>query len=159
MKKFRWPGQKASKQEDVGPVTDLDAIVAEAVPFRFNGKIHEIKPIDLEGFLKFTNAQINLRKKADDGELLDAAILAKNYHLVISAVCDTVTLNDVKSMSQAQVAALYQLVLDAITGQVESVEDDGTVKKKRMKNPIYDIARQTSLKSAPPTSDGHPDKL
>lgn len=153
-----WP-RTAKKQEDIGPVTDLDAIIAESVPFRFNGKIHKIKPIDLEGFLKFTNAQINLRKKADDGELLDANTLAKNYHLVITAVCDTVTLDDIKSMSQVQIAALYQLVLDAITGQVESVEDDGTVKKKRMKNPIYDIARQTSSKSVPPISDGHQDKL
>jgi len=150
-----WPKKAKEIKPDVKPVADLDAIIAEPIPFRFKGKIHLIKPIELEEYLKFANAQSDLMQTSEEDGSLPAKILAEKYHRVISAVCDTISLDDVLSMSQAQVAALYQLVIDAITGQV----DKGDGKKKRLKIPIYEYAQASSLKSAAQHSVGRPNKL
>lgn len=143
MKKF-WPTRQAHRNRDIEPVTDLDALIAEPVPFRYNGKIHNIKPIALDEFLKFTNAQANLMDaiKKDDVKLT-ADDLAGRYHSVISSLCDTISLDDVRNMSQPQVAALYQLVIDQVTGQVNT----GDGKKKRMKIPLYQSAPEVPLSS------------
>lgn len=148
MKMKLWPSRTNARA--VEPVTDLDAIVAEPVPFRFGGKIHFIKPVLLDEFLKFSNAQATFSNKMNDDVLLTPTGLAEQYHKVISSVCDTISLKDVLKMEQAQVAALYQLVLDAVTGQV----DTGDGKKKRKKVQIYDSAQRSSLPSAPESSDG-----
>lgn len=115
-----WPARTKSKV-DV-PVTDLDAIVSESVPFRFQGRIHELKPISLAEYLKFLNAMTEMNAAFQDKEAatpMTARDLAAKYHAVISAVCDSITLDDVMKMEQAQVAALYQLVIDQVTGQVD----------------------------------------
>lgn len=127
-----WP---ARSKASIGPVTDLDAIVSESVTFRFKGKVHNLKPISLAEYLKFINAMAEMNKAFEekDKSPLTAKDLASKYHAVIAAVCDTITLDDILSMEQAQVAALYQLVIDQITGQV----DHGDGKKKRMRVPIY----------------------
>lgn len=146
-----WPARSA-KQPD-GPIVDLDAIIAEPVPFRFRGKIHVLEPIDLESFLKFTSAQAELMRTLNDKENpLGADEFAQKMHRLYSSVCKTLTLQDVQKMEQSQVAALYQLVLDLTTGQV----DKGDGKKKRTKIPIYDIARASSSPSVPKPSDGAP---
>lgn len=137
-----WPAR--SKASD-GPVQDLDAIVAEPVSFRFKGKIHTLKPFSLAEFLKFTNAQsalMNLLK--DEDTLISSNDLAKKYLAVIGSVCDSITLEDILAMEQVQVAALYQLVIDMVTGQVQ--QSDG--KKKRQKLQIYDSVQHSSSQSA-----------
>ena len=150
MKSKFWP-TRSKAVSDTEPVTDLDAIVAEPVPFRFKGKIHFLKPFSLEEFLKFTNAQTRLTNSLSSTEQISPKELAEKYHSVISSVCDTITVQDILSMEQAQVAALYQLVIDLVTGQV----DIGDGKKKRKKLDLYDSARASSLPNAPPNSGGH----
>jgi hypothetical protein len=118
-----WPARTKALEE--APVADLDAIVAEPVPFRSKGKVHYLKPFSLAEFLKFVNAKGNL-EKAMTGSALTPEHLAHAYHAVIAAVCDTITVDDILSMEQVQVAALYQLVIDMVTGQVDS----GDGKKK-----------------------------
>ncbi len=136
-----WPA-RSRHQDETGPVADLDAIVAEPVPFRFKGRIHTLKVVDLEHFLKFTNAQSALMKAAGDQKSspMTPRDLAIKYHQVINPLCDTITVDDIMSMEQVQIAALYQLITDMVTGQV----DFGDGKKKRQKIPIYDIARASS---------------
>lgn len=144
---MKWPGVKAKTLKETGPVTDLDAIVAESVHFRFKGKLHEIKPVTLEEFLKFSNAQAALmdKIKSDDSKLTPDK-LVQQYHQVISAVCDSITVEDIKGMEQVQVAALYQLVIDQVTGQVKA--SDGQ-KKSRQKIQIYDPVQPSSSPNAP----------
>lgn len=153
-----WPARsKALKDKDVEPVTDLDAIVAEKIPFRFQGKIHYIKPIALDEFLKFTNAQAQMSVILNDkSSSITAQELANQYYKIISAVCDSITLEDILNMEQAQVAALYQLVLDAVTGQVD-VGSDG--KKKRKKLQIYESVARSSSPNAVENSAGPHRKL
>lgn len=140
----------AAKQDD-GPISDLDAIIVKSVPFRFKGKIHRLDPINLEDFLKFTSAQATLMTAMSNQELqLSAKDLAQKIFNVFSSVCSTLTLDDVLAMEQVQVAALYQLVLDMVTGQV----DMGEGKKKRAKIPLYDIVRASFSPNAQRPSAG-----
>jgi hypothetical protein len=133
-----WP---ARTQNTDGPITDLDAIVAEPVYFRFKAKNHKLEPVSLEDFLKFTNAHDSLMRAIKDPETrLTPHELAEKMHNIFHSVCKTITLQDVLSMEQVQVAAIYQLIIDMVTGQV----DMGEGKKKRTKLPIYDIARASS---------------
>ena len=129
-----WPSRTKAMKE-IEPVTDLDVIVSEPVPFRYKGKIHYLKPMQLDEFLKFTNAQAHLMDAIRKEDVkLSAKELADRYFAVISAVCESITIDDIMNMEQAQVAALYQLVIDLVTGQV----NQGEGKKKRLKVPLYE---------------------
>lgn len=144
-----WPA-RSNKSKATEPIADLDAIIAQSVAFKYKGKIHTLKPMTLEEFLKFTNAQSALLTLLKDDQQLTPKALAESYLGVISSVCDTITLDDIMDMEQAQVAALYQLVIDLVTGQV----DTGEGKKKRQKLDIYDYEPVSSSPSAPESSAG-----
>jgi len=139
-----WPARTSKKQN--GPVADLDAIVAEPVYFRYGGNVHTLKPMSLETFLRFTNAQSSLMDSLREDKTLTGKELAERYHDVISSVCDTITVNDILSMEQVQVAALYQLVIDLVTGQVDM--GGGESKKKRQKINIYESVQASSSPSS-----------
>lgn len=145
-----WPSRTKAQREQE-PIADLDVMISEPVPFRYNGKIHYLKPMQLDEFLKFTTAQFYLMEaiKKDDVKLTGKQ-LAERYFAVISSVCDTIKLDDIMTMEQAQVAALYQLVIDLVTGQTNT----GEGKKKRMRIPLYDSVQVSSSESAPANSVG-----
>jgi hypothetical protein len=116
-------------------VSDLDALVSEPIAFRFNGEVHEIKPVSTLELLSFTNAFAELQElngRADSitvGELVDA------YTSVISSVCPSITREHVESMTQAQVAALFQLVMDSVVGRAHAapgVEPESEDAKKKL---------------------------
>lgn len=146
-----WPTRTKATQ-NIGPVADLDAIISEPVPFRFKGRIHYLKPMQLDEFLKFSNAQstliaaLNATAEDDKEKRLSGKRLAGMYHAIVASVCDTITLDDILSMEQAQVAALYQLVIDLVTGQVDPT---GEGKKKRQKLNLYESALPLSSPNAP----------
>lgn len=149
-----WPTR--TKHVDTEPVTDLDAIIAEPVSFRYKGKIHTLRPMRLDEFLKFTNAQANLMGSLKDtANPMTAKALAKKYHEVVFSVCETITIDDILGMEQVQVAALYQLVIDLVTGQVKTGDDS---KKKRQKIPLYESVQPLSSPSAPESLVGQPPK-
>jgi hypothetical protein len=146
-----WPARtKAQAPKDV-PVTDLDAIVAEPVYFKYHGKIHRVEPVTFEDFLKFTNAQSELFSSNRNNEKMTPEQLVARYYSVISSLCKTVSLEDIRSMEQVQIAALYQLIMDMVTGQVKL--EDGK-KKTRQKIQLYESVERSSLPNAPESSDG-----
>lgn len=150
-----WPGRGSKSPASQEPVTDLDAIVCEPIRFRYEGKIHLLKVVGLDTFLAFSNAQHQLMKAVADDEIkLSAADLGKKYLSVIQPLCPTLKLEDIMSMEQVQIAALYQLVIDMISGQVDL--GPGTEKKKRSRLPIYDTVERSSSPNAPENSDGPP---
>ncbi len=142
-----WPSRTKHAE---GVVADLDAIIAEPVPFKFRGKMHKLKPFSLAEYLKFVNAKMSLEQSMSSTDPLTAEQLATAYHAVIASVCDTITVKDIMSMEQVQVAALYQLVIDMVTGQV----DVGDGKKKRMRMDLYASAPHSSSPNAPESLDG-----
>lgn len=128
------------KKASVEVITDLDAIVNDSIHFRYKGRIHEIKPISLEAFLKFTQANTAFLANMGGEKDITPDQLVNEYQSLISSVCSTITRQDIEDAEHAQLAALYQLIVDAVTGQV----DKGDGKKKRVRLPIYEYAEQSS---------------
>jgi hypothetical protein len=108
-------------------VADLDVIDVKPVAFRFNGETHLLKPVTTKEFLKASEsfAKMDAMSKSDNQVPIEEVIDV--YADLISSLCDTVNRDDILNMSQAQVAALLQLIIDHVTGRV--VKDE-------KKNPI-----------------------
>lgn len=109
-----WP---ARQKHTADLVADLDAMVSEAIAFKLHGKQHIVKPISLEEFLKYTNAYSQIWNSTDEKKKLTNEQFIEMYHQLFSSVCDTITVDDIKKMSQAQVGALFQLISDTVTGK------------------------------------------
>lgn len=111
-------GEKFKNKNSVhSVVTDLDAILESPGYVRLHGKTHTIKPVLVEEFFAFANAlaaikQIEGTEKVTVDDLVDA------YWGIISPVCPTITKEDIRACTQAQVAALVQLVTDHTTGRL-----------------------------------------
>lgn len=117
-----------------GPIVDLDAISRDPVPFRFEGKTHFISPISVEEFLRFTNANAAFIERLKSEKPLTSDELVESYAGVIGSVCPTIEAAHIARMEQAQVAALYQLVIDTVTGRVKTAEAE----KKTARLGIYE---------------------
>lgn len=111
-------------------VSDLDALVAEPIAFRFKGRVHEIKPISTIELLKFTNAFATLQALSAKSGTVSVEELVSAYAEVISSVCPSITRADVEEMTQAQVGALFQLVMDSVTGKAHASPGSNDGEKK-----------------------------
>jgi hypothetical protein len=118
---------KPARQDNVPIVSDLDAMVAVSVPFRFNGKIHNIKPISVLEFYQYTQALGKL-VELKDAEKVSGEELVDCYFNLFKAVCDTITHQDIEKMSTSQASALFALTLDCVTGKAQA--DQENEKKK-----------------------------
>lgn len=117
-----------------GPIVDLDAISRDPVPFQFEGVVHFISPISVEEFLHFTNANAAFMERLKSEKPLTSEELVESYAGVIGSVCPTIEAAHIARMEQAQVAALYQLVIDTVTGRVKTAEAE----KKTARLGIYE---------------------
>lgn len=111
-----WPSRTQKQKSDL--VADLDALLDESIGFRLHGKDHDIRPISAKEFFKFTNAYARLSELSETKEI-PAEKLIEGYYEVFSSVCDTITLEDVKQMSLAQVGALFQLIIETVSGRAQ----------------------------------------
>lgn len=114
-------------------VSDLDALIAEPIAFRFQGRVHEIQPISTLELVRFTNAWASLSELNGKSDAISVSDLVDAYTKVISAVCPSITRSHVEDMTQAQIAALFQLVMDSVVGKshVEPDQTDDSKKKLR----------------------------
>lgn len=98
-------------------VADLDAIKAEPVLFVLHGKEFLIVPMDVVTFMSMLDEYMNLMdlKKLDS---VTPEQLVENYFKCFSKVIPDLTKKDISDMTQQQCAALYELVMDTITGRV-----------------------------------------
>ena len=111
-----------------GTVVDLDAIISESHFVRFQGKTHEIAPVDVASFLVLANGWAEIeRLKATDKITLDEIVSA--YWGVINPVCPTITKAMIRSATHAQVSALLSYVRDCVNGRV-------TDEKKKTMTPM-----------------------
>jgi hypothetical protein len=117
-----------SKEQEAGIVVrDFDKLVAQPVSFKLHGKVHTLNPVTVQEFWAFTEAMIkiqNLSTKPD----VSVADLTEAYLSIFKSACPTITLKDVENMTQPQVAALLQFVVDTIKG-ASQVEDYDPQKK------------------------------
>lgn len=109
-------------------VTDLDRMISKPVGFRWNGRIHKIRPMTNETFLRVIN-ELAKMDAAYKSENKDEEVIVRLYHGLFSSVCDTISYKDVKKMSYAQVAALFKEIVACVTGKAH-VED---MEKKTLK--------------------------
>lgn len=116
------------KQDDAKIVVDLDEILAKPVAFRFAGKIHVIKPIQTKEFYSLANATAELWALRDAKNITPDQLIDR-YYALISSVCPSIKRKDVEGMTQAQVTALYQLIMDTVMGR-QQAKDQQDEKKK-----------------------------
>lgn len=120
MRIFDFKSRKASAPSGAEPIADLDALIQSPIPFKCLGRIHYLKPVSTQVFFEVTNALARMSTMKDAAGTLGEERLLDLYFGLFSAVCDTLSRNDLKRMSQAQCAALLQLVIDTITGKVHA---------------------------------------
>lgn len=101
------------------PIADLDALSDSKVPFKFGGKIHYLRPMRTKEFFAATNQLANMDNLRERGSVT-AEELVEAYYGLFSSVCETITRDDVLSMTQPQCIALLQLVLDTVTGRAQA---------------------------------------
>lgn len=123
---------KQPRQDNIPVVSDLDAMIASSVPFRFMGKVHYIKPISVLEFYQYTQALGKLMELKDN-EKVSGEELVDHYFNLFKTVCDTITHSDIEKMTTSQASALFALTLDCVTGKAhgdQSQTDD--LKKKSL---------------------------
>ena len=115
------------KVENVQVVADLDKLIAEPIAFRWNGKVHTIKPLTTKQFFKVTQelAEVDLmaRKVKEDRDSVTAERLMEMYANLFASVCDTIGKREVAEMQQAQIGALLNLVIECVTGKVHASDE------------------------------------
>jgi len=114
--------------DDVKVVADLDRMISDPVGFRFQGKIHVIKPMTQEVFLRAASAFAKMDQMRKD-PVYDPEKLIAVYVDLFNKVCDTIGENEIRSMTDAQRGAVVQQIVDCITGRAHADED-----KKKTQN-------------------------
>lgn len=98
-------------------IADLDAMIVEAVSFKLHGKIHTIKPLTTEQFLLLSSNLNKVYALRDKGEVTADNLIDAYYELMHTA-SPTIKRKDIAEMSQYQVSALFELVVETITGKL-----------------------------------------
>jgi len=112
-------------------VADLDALLNESVYFKLHGKTHEIKPLSAKQFLILTNNLGHLLDLKEKSEITPDELVDRYYDLV-SSCCETISKDDIKNMTQQQIAGLFQLVMDALTGKAQAQSKHEIAEKKTL---------------------------
>ncbi len=107
--------------EDIRVVTDLDRLVSESVGFRWNGKVHLIKPMSTEVFL-FVLKDLARMDAIYKSKIRDEDTILRTYASLFQNVCDTISYDDVLKMSHAQITALFREIMDCVKGKAQSDE-------------------------------------
>lgn len=116
-----------SKQKEPLIVRDLDKLVAEPVSFKLHGKVHVMRPVTVQEFWAFTESMTHIQNLSQKNDVTSGD-LVQAYAGIFQSVCPTITAKDVENMTQPQVGALLQFVIDTIKGA--SQLEDYDLKKK-----------------------------
>jgi len=113
------PARQKYTESATNAVADLDAMLVEPVSFKLHNKIHLLRPLNVEQFMVLSMALVDIvelqkKQSISPDELVD------KYYALVSSACDTVSKNDIRDMSQQQVSALFNLIIETITGKVFS---------------------------------------
>lgn len=115
-------------------VADLDAIKAEPVGFYLHGKLYVIRPMSLEKFLESIDSYMSLLSLKEKKEITPEELIEKYYNTFSHMIPD-LTKEDISNMEQQQVAALYELCMDTITGKVFAPTEKKKLYQTEQKNP------------------------
>lgn len=113
---------RSRTQEDFEIIADIDAVITKPIGFRLHGRSHKIRPVTTREFMEWSSALAhlwNLKKKEDvqDEEIWKA------YYNVIHTLCETITLEDIQKCEPSQIAAIYGVLLDHVTGRIQREDE------------------------------------
>lgn len=129
---FSVKNQKTTEPEPM-IIRDFDKLIAEPVAFKLHGRVHRVNPITVQEFWKFSEAMIELQRLSQTKDV-KIGQLTEGYLLLFRSVCPSIDLSDVEAMTQPQVAALLQFIVDTIKGASQIDEYDA--QKKNPQNPV-----------------------
>ena len=125
------PARAQAEDDGVELIADIDSIVERTLSFKFMNRIHKLKNLDLENFMLWSNAWASMFELKNK-ETSEEETLVK-YLEVISSMCDSITIDDLKKAERPQIAALFGIVIDHALGK-DRVE--GYQKKKTIKGTL-----------------------
>ena len=101
-------------------IADLDKIISDTKTFILHGRTHEIAPVTAEQFFLLSEKlhQLDCLKEKD----YTREEFAKAAHEVIESIAPSVTIEDIFKCSVAQVSGLFRIIIDTVTGKVETQE-------------------------------------
>lgn len=135
-------------------VLDLDQILATPKAFTFQGEDFIIRAIEVEEFMKVTQALAHLdalkaEKSITNEQLVDA------YTELFGSVCSKFKRRHIESMTLSQVGALFNFVLKCISGEAfkELTPQEQDEKKKMLMaiSRVKESELSTGSASAQPT--------
>lgn len=114
---------------EVRVVADLDRLVSESVGFMLHGKVRRIKPLTQETFLKVINelATLDMLRTSKDFEPIK---LRKAYLSLFSKACEPMSDSDLKQMTDAQIGALVQQIIECVTGRAQASGEKKNLQKR-----------------------------
>lgn len=117
----------AREAVEVKVIVDLDRLISESVGFMLHGKLRRIKSMTQENFLRVVNelAALDLmRAKSErDPKALHAA-----YIKLFKQACEPINDEDLNKMTDAQIGALVQNIIECVTGRAQASGEKKTLK-------------------------------
>jgi hypothetical protein len=102
-------------------IHDFDEIIERPIPFMLHKKLRHIKPITFETLLIIGVSVQQVEKGLVQGDVFDV------YYSIFSQAIDDITIKDIKSMTPAQLCAVYALIMRRINGEsadsIAGIED------------------------------------
>lgn len=116
----------ARQAVEVRVVTDLDRLISEPVGFMLHGQVRRIKPLTQENFLYMVNELAALDMLRSEKERNPEKIRAA-YMALFKKACEPITDEDLKRMTDAQIGALVQQIIECVTGRAQASGEKKTL--------------------------------
>jgi hypothetical protein len=120
-----------TRDKNVEIYADLDKVLEEPLYFRCGGKVHKLKPVTLEYFYKFTNANVKFFDLKSDEQVTPESVV-DIYYEVVSSICDTISKEDIKELGYMKIGLLYNLISEHVHGRSHNVTPEELKKKTMM---------------------------
>lgn len=119
-----------ARASEVSIIANLDDLITKPTAFTLHGKEHVIEPLSTKLFLQWSEALADFYALKEKPKV-EADVLIDTYLKVFKSVCPTIERKDLEDATQAQIAALYSIILDHCTGKTPMGESE----KKKMIGP------------------------
>jgi hypothetical protein len=116
----------ARQTVEVRVMMDLDRLISEPVGFMLHGKIRCVKPLTQKNFMYMTNELAALDTIRLSGER-DPAKIRKAYLELFRKACEPITEDDLTKMTDAQIGALVQQIIECVTGRAQASGEKKTL--------------------------------
>lgn len=135
-----WLSKKISQEtKDIEVYADLDKLIDEGIHVKFRDKIHYLKPLRTEEYYALSNALAKLWSLQGKKDFPPSDV-TEGYFNIIHSVCETITLEDVKQATRAQLSGLYTCVMDHAYGRTQN-QEDFQKKTLQMENSIFQASK------------------